>query len=319
MHIEEKQLKEFILDSGLVTKADVSSAVKEADQKGVSVGAVLVNQGKITEDDLRRMQAYILGIPFVDLKGEKLPFEVLSLIPEPIARNHNIVAFKKDSEALEVAMLDTEDLTAIDFVKKKVGLKILPRLTSNDSIKSALLQYQKSLKAEFGDLIKQDISNIKSIKEDDENPNASDLKKLADDVPVIRIVDTLLKHAIIQGASDIHIEPMETELLVRYRIDGLLHDAMILPKNVSSSITARIKVLSSLKLDEKRVPQDGRFKIELEGEKVSFRVSTLPTYYGEKTVMRVLRESVSGFTLESLGFHGEGLDKIHKALKSSTV
>jgi type IV pilus assembly protein PilB len=199
-----------------------------------------------------------------------------------------------------------------------VGLKILPRLTSNDSIKSALLQYQKSLKAEFGDLIKQDISNIKSIKEDDENPNASDLKKLADDVPVIRIVDTLLKHAIIQGASDIHIEPMETELLVRYRIDGLLHDAMILPKNVSSSITARIKVLSSLKLDEKRVPQDGRFKIELEGEKVSFRVSTLPTYYGEKTVMRVLRESVSGFTLESLGFHGEGLDKIHKALKSST-
>jgi type IV pilus assembly protein PilB len=242
MHIEEKQLKEFILDSGLVTKADVSSAVKEADQKGVSVGAVLVNQGKITEDDLRRMQAYILGIPFVDLKGEKLPFEVLSLIPEPIARNHNIVAFKKDSEALEVAMLDTEDLTAIDFVKKKVGLKILPRLTSNDSIKSALLQYQKSLKAEFGDLIKQDISNIKSIKEDDENPNASDLKKLADDVPVIRIVDTLLKHAIIQGASDIHIEPMETELLVRYRIDGLLHDAMILPKNVSSSITARIKL-----------------------------------------------------------------------------
>ena len=144
------------------------------------------------------------------------------------------------------------------------------------------------------------------------------LKKLADDVPVIRIVDTLLKHAIIQNASDIHIEPMENELLVRYRIDGLLHDAMVLPKNVTSSITARIKVLSSLKLDEKRLPQDGRFKIDMDGEKVSFRVSTLPTYYGEKTVMRLLRESVSGFTLESLGFHGEGLDRIHKSLKSST-
>lgn len=319
MHIEENQLKEFIEDSGLVSKADISSALKEAQEKKIGFGDILVSSGKITEDDLRRMQAYVLGIPFVDLKGEKIPFEILSLIPEPIARNHNIISFKKDGDSLEVAMLDTEDLKAIDFVKKKVGLKILPRLTSNDSIKSAILQYQKSLKAEFGDLIKQDISNIKNIPENDgKDINASDLKKLADDVPVVRIVDTLLKHAIIQGASDIHIEPMETELLVRYRIDGLLHDAMVLPKNVSSSITARIKVLSSLKLDEKRIPQDGRFKIEMEGEKVSFRVSTLPTYYGEKTVMRILRESVSGFTLEGLGFHGDGLDKIHKALKSST-
>jgi hypothetical protein len=107
------------------------------------------------------MQAYILGIPFVDLKSEKLPFEVLSLIPEPIARNHNIVAFKKTDTALEVAMLDTEDLTAIDFIKKKVGLKILPRLTDAESMKSAILQYQKSLKAEFGDLIAEDVSSLK--------------------------------------------------------------------------------------------------------------------------------------------------------------
>ncbi len=320
MHIEETQLKKIIEDFGLVSKADISSAVKESEKTGESIGKILIKNGKITEDDFRRMQAYMLGIPFVDLKGEKLPFEVLSLIPEPIARNHNIIAFKKNKDNLEVAMLDTEDLTAIDFVKKKVGLKILPRLTNNDSIKSALLQYQKSLKAEFGDLIKQDVANIKNIPDatGDESISVGDLKKLADDVPVVRIVDTLLKHAIIQNASDIHIEPMENELLVRYRIDGLLHDAMVLPKNVASSITARIKVLSSLKLDEKRLPQDGRFKIDMDGEKVSFRVSTLPTYYGEKTVMRLLRETVSGFTLEYLGFHGEGLDRIHKALKSST-
>ncbi len=320
MHIEETQLKNFIADSGLVSKADLLSAEKESEKSGESIGSILVKSGKISDDDFRRMQAYMLGIPFVDLKGEKLPFEVLSLIPEPIARNHNIIAFKKEKDSLEVAMLDTEDLTAIDFVKKKVGLKIMPRLTSSESIKSALLQYQKSLKAEFGDLIKQDVANIKNIPDAIEGDaiSAGDLKKLADDVPVVRIVDTLLKHAIIQNASDIHIEPMENELLVRYRIDGLLHDAMVLPKNVASSITARIKVLSSLKLDEKRLPQDGRFKIDMDGEKVSFRVSTLPTYYGEKTVMRLLRESVSGFTLESLGFHGEGLDRIHRALKSST-
>ena len=135
---------------------------------------------------------------------------------------------------------------------------------------------------------------------------------------MVRIVDTLLKHAIIQDASDIHIEPEEDKVLVRYRIDGILRDAMVLPKNTASGITARIKVLSSLRLDEKRVPQDGRFKIDAGGEKVSLRVSTLPVYYGEKTVMRLLRESVSGFTLESLGFHGHGLDGLHKALKATT-
>lgn len=320
MHIEEVQLKNFILDSGLVTRADITLVEKEHEKTGESIGKILVSKGKMTEDDLRRMQAYILGIPFVDLKGEKLPFEVLSLVPEPIARNHNIVAFKKTDSTLEVAMLDTEDLTAIDFVKKKVGLKILPRLTDGESMKSALLQYQKSLKAEFGDLIQKDAVALKSISDNsnDDDVSEQDLKKLADDIPVIRIVDTLLKHAILQNASDIHIEPQEAELLVRYRIDGILHDAMVLPKNVAPSITARIKVLSSLKLDEKRLPQDGRFKIDMNNEKVSFRVSTLPTYYGEKTVMRLLRENVSGFTLEGLCFHGEGLERIHSAVKSTT-
>lgn len=319
MHIEESQLKDFILDSGLVSRADLESAEKEAKSSSGNLGKILVNKGKLTEDDLRRMQAYILGIPFVDLKGEKLPFEVLSLIPEPIARNHNIVAFKKDADALEVAMLDTEDLTAIDFIKKKVGLKILPRLTDTDSIRSAILQYQKSLKAEFGDLIAEDVGQIKNIPDEKlDEMNAADLKKLADDVPMVRIVDTLLKHAILQNASDIHIEPQENQLLVRYRIDGILHDAMILPKNMGASVAARIKVLSSLKLDEKRLPQDGRFKIDSDGEKVSFRVSTLPTYYGEKIVMRLLRDNVSGFTLEGLAFHGSGLDRIHEALKSTT-
>jgi type IV pilus assembly protein PilB len=319
MHIEETQLKNFILDSGLVSRGDIEKAEEEAKETGVNLGKLLISKGKLTEDDLRRMQAYILGIPFVDLKNEKLPFEVLSLIPEPIARNHNIVAFKKTDTSLEVAMLDTEDLTAIDFIKKKVGLKILPRLTDAESMKSAILQYQKSLKAEFGDLIAEDVSSLKNIP--DENGaelGSEDLKKLADDIPMIRIVDTLLKHAILQNASDIHIEPQENQLLVRYRIDGLLHDAMILPKNMGASIAARIKVLSSLKLDEKRLPQDGRFKIDSDGEKVSFRVSTLPTYYGEKIVMRLLRENVSGFTLEHLGFHGEGLERIHKAVKATT-
>ncbi len=319
MHIEDSQLNKFIFDSNLISKADLDIAEEESEKKGVRLGDYLVSEGKITQDNLRRMQAYVLGIPFVDLKTRKIPFEILSLIPEPVARNHNIVAFKKDDNTLEVAMLDVDDLSAIDFVKKKVDLKIAPRLTDSESMKSAIIQYQKSLKAEFGDIIQKESDTLKTIAEETgEGASEEDLKKIAEDLPVIRIVDTLLKHAILQNASDIHIEPMEDQLLVRYRIDGMLHDAMVLPRNAEASITARIKVLSNLKLDEKRLPQDGRFKIDMNGEKVSFRVSLLPTYYGEKTVMRLLRESVSGFTLEYLGFHGEGLERIHHATTLAT-
>jgi type IV pilus assembly protein PilB len=315
MYIEESQLREFITDAGLVSQKDFDVALEISKTKNEGVSNVLVSEGKITEDDLRRMQAYLIGIPFVDLKDQKIGIEVLSLIPEPIARAHNIVAFKKDNDFLEVAMLDTDDLSSIDFIKKKTGLKILTRLTNLESIKSVLLQYQKSLKDDFGSLIQKESSSLVS---GTGGESENDLKKIAEDLPVIRIVDTLLKHAILQGASDIHIEPTENEVVVRYRIDGMLHDAMVLPKQAGLSITARIKVLSNLKLDEKRLPQDGRFKIDLDKEQVSFRVSILPIYYGEKTVMRILRENASGFSLEGLGFHGIGLERLHEATKLST-
>src|SRR3989344_3935303 len=317
MHIEENQLKEFILDSGLVSREQIEAAAKIALERGVSVGGILVNEGKLSEDDLRHIQAYVLGIPFVNLKGEHIDPAVLGLIPEPIARGSNIVAFKTKDDILEVAMLDTDDLAAIDFIKKKTRLKILPRLTDRESMKAALLQYQKTLKAEFGDLIQSDASALVASAGGTTPSSEAELKKLAEDLPVIRIVDTLLRHAIIQGASDVHIEPMEGQVLVRYRIDGILHDAMTLPKRAADSITARIKVLSNLKLDEKRLPQDGRFKVESEGDRVSLRVSILPTFFGEKTVMRLLREGGKGFTLEALGFHGENLERLHAATKQT--
>ncbi len=319
MHVSESELKDFIVDSGLVSRKDVDAAAEEGKKRGQPLGDILVSSGAITEDALRRIQAYVLGIPFVNLKGEKVPIDVLALIPEPIARTHNIIAFKKEGDSLEVAMLDVEDLQSIESVRKKTGLKILSRLTDTDSIKHALLQYQKSLKDEFGDIISTEAGKLKLIKAD-ADVSGEDLKKLAEDLPIVRIVDTLLRHAIVQDASDVHIEPMEAEVLVRYRIDGILHDAMTLPKAAAPGLVARIKVLSNLKLDEKRLPQDGRFKMETEVDKVSFRVSILPTFFGEKIVMRLLRETGTGegFTLESLGFHGENLERIHSAMKQTT-
>ncbi|MCR4333415.1 MAG: GspE/PulE family protein [Patescibacteria group bacterium] len=318
MHVSEGELKEFIIDSGLVAKKEIDAAAEEAKQKGQSLGDILVSRGALTEDALRRIQAYVLGIPFVNLKDHRIPTEALSLIPEPIARTHNIIAYKKGADSLEVAMLDVEDLASIDSVRKKTGLKILSRLTDTESIKSALLQYQKSLKDEFGDIISTEAGKIKVIADGNKDLSGDDLKKMAEDLPVVRIIDTLLRHAIVQGASDIHIEPMEQEVMVRYRIDGILHDAMTLPKAAAAGIVARIKVLSNLKLDEKRLPQDGRFKMETDADRVSFRVSILPTFFGEKTVMRLLRETGEGFTLEVLGLHGENMERIHHALKQTT-
>jgi len=320
MHVEDSQIKNFIIDAGLISKSEVEEAEKEVKLKKKPLSEILISKGKFSNDDLRRVQAYVLGIPFINLKGQVLNRDILNLIPEPVARKHNIIAFEKKDGSLEVAMLDTDDLQALNSIKKKVGLKILPRLTDSESMRESLIQYQKNLKDEFGDIIKNDSDEIKTITEKMPGDDVSegDLKKLAEELPVVRIVDTLLKHAIIQNASDIHIEPLEDQVLVRYRIDGILHDAMILPKHIGNPLVARIKVLSSLKLDEKRLPQDGRFKIDMNGEKVSFRVSTLPVYYGEKTVMRLLRESVSGFTLESLGFHGQGLELLHKTLQHTT-
>lgn len=321
MVIQEKQLKDFLLDSGLITEADYTEAVTEAlkSKNKLTPGHVLINSGKINENDFRRAEAYVLGIPFVSLKDQKIDPAVLALIPEPVARKNNAVAFRKVGDSLEVAMLDIKDLSSIEFIKKKVGLRILPRLTDSDSIKSALLQYQKSLRAEFGDIIQKDATALKNMIEGrGGNGVGEDLKRQAEDLPVVRILDTLLKHAILQNASDIHIEVLENELLVRYRIDGILHDAMVLPKTVAQSIIARIKVLANLKLDEKRLPQDGRFKMEVNDEGVSFRVSILPTYFGEKAVLRLLRENVSGFTLEAMGFHGEALETLHEAIKQTT-
>lgn len=315
MRVEEQQLKAFLLDTNLVSKKQLEEAEKTAQKTNKKLEDVLLSENLVKEEELIKLKAYILGIPFVNLEKETVSPEILKIIPEPIARKNNIIAFKKEGSSLQVAMLDPKDLQTIEFIKKKANLKILPRLTTSESIKNILKQYQKTLEAEFGEIIKKETGMVRQIKEEGEVPEGEDLKKAAEELPIIKIVDTLLKHAIIQSASDIHIEPLEKEVIVRYRIDGILHDTMTLPKQVSAGIVARIKVLSNLKLDEHRLPQDGRFKIETEDYRVAFRVSVLPVFDGEKVVMRLLPETSKGYTLESLGLRGEALEVVHKNLK----
>ncbi len=322
MMLDVKKLKSFLIDSKLVSAKNMELAEAEELETKRRLEDVLIRRGFVSEEMIAKAKAYVLGIPFVDLTNQKVESEVLKIIPEPIAKNSNIVAFRKTGADLEVAMLDPNDLQTIDFIKKKAELNILPRLTSRQSLEAVIRQYQRSLEDEFNNIIKSESSEVLKVVElaskDGKIKSDAELQRVAEELPVVKIVDTLIRHAVLEGASDVHIEPEEKDVVVRYRIDGILKDVMTLPKAVHDGIVARIKVLSSLKLDEHRLPQDGRFKIEGEGFKVSFRVSILPVYDGEKIVMRLLQEDSQGFTLEGLGYRGKALEILHRAIKRPT-
>jgi type IV pilus assembly protein PilB len=318
MHIPVEALRAYLTESGLVKKENFDGLLEEAKLKNREMGEVLVEHGEIKDTDMRKAFSHITGVPYLSLLEKKIPYEILGLIPEPVARHNNVIAVEQTDGALTVAMLDIDDLRSIDFIKKKTGLKIVTRITDTASIKHALKLYQRSLKADLGDLIDSEAQNIAPSETGEGISEEDAARALAEQIPAVKVVDALLKHAVTQSASDIHIEHHESMVIVRYRIDGILHDAMTLPKGTGTSIVARIKVLSNMRLDEKRLPQDGRFKIDTGGEKVAFRVSTLPTHYGEKIVMRLLREGGGGYTLEGLGFHGVSLERVHNALKKST-
>lgn len=252
-----------------------------------------VRRDDLPSDELSRLTAYLLGIPFVELKNRKLDFATLSLIPEAVSRNHNVIAFNKNGDSLEVALLDIEDLKAVAFLKKKLGLKILPRLTTGESVKWALLSYQHALKSEFGDLIEREAA------------------KLKDEGIAPGLADLLLKHALIQGASDIHVEPGEDHSLVRYRIGTLLHDAMILPARALSAVVRTLRHLAG-----GDASPEGRFRLETGSENVLIRFSVLPLHSGERLAIRLVRGSASGFTLEGLGLEAEAVEELHRHLFS---
>lgn len=317
MRVEDQQLKAFLEDTDLIEKEKLEKVFQEAKEKKQKFTDLLLKNNLIDQEQLSKLYAYILSIPFISLEKETIAPETLKIIPEPIAKRYNIVAFKQTGQNLEVAMLNPEDLQTIEFIKKKTNLKILPRLTSARSIKEALSQYQKSLELEIEELAP---AGIKIIREappvgDEITVKDEELKKIAQDLPIIQVVDTILKHAILESASDIHIEPLEKEVIIRYRVDGVLRDAMTLPKQIHTGIIARIKILANLKLDEHRLPQDGRFKIESPDWKLSCRVSVLPIFDGEKIAIRLLSEEAQGLTLEKLGLADRFLEVVHQNIQ----
>ncbi len=302
----DKQLEKILIASEILNPENFKKNKEEAVSKSKKLENYLLEKKIITPLVLYESAATYYKIPFIDLKNQTIRKDVLFTVPEPIATTHSIISFDATDKEIKLAVIDPEDIEIFEFIKKKTGLKPIIYLTTPDNISETLKQYHKSLKAEF-DYLSED----KNLKLDDNK----DLKKLAEDLPVVRIVDTLLEYSVIEGASDIHIEPEEKNVLVRYRIDGILRNVMVLPKSVQSGIAARIKILSNLKVDEHRMPQDGRFKIATSEYKVAFRVSIMPTFDGEKIVLRLLNEKAQVLSLEQLGLQPNALKTLKRNIE----
>lgn len=302
--LNSQQIKDILTFENLLSTKDFDKLSQEALSLGKRIDEYLAEKKIVSQSSLYEQAASYFKVPFIGLKDQTIRKDILLSIPEAIASTHSLIAFNSDNQTIHLAVLDPDDLEIFEFIKKKTGLEPKIYLTTPDDLNFGLKQYHKSLKAEFDYL---DNTN--------KEQNNEDLKKLATDLPVVRVVDTLLEYAIFEDASDIHIEPEEKEVNVRYRVDGILRNVMTLPKTVQEGISARIKILANLKVDEHRLPQDGRFKINNKDYKVSFRVSIIPTFDGEKIVMRLLREKAQVLTLEQLGFQSSSLETIKRNIQ----
>lgn len=293
----DEQLLQYLQAQKLLSPEQLKVVNEQVAAGKNTLEEAIVLGGFLKEEDLTQARAAALGMSYIDLRTVTIPREILNIIPESTAREHLIIAYEQAPQELKLAMANPADRQIVEFIHKKVDMPISVSLASRQSIQAALAQYQQTLDIELQDIL----ATIKVRGE-------ADLNKAAEDLPIVRIMDLILKHAILQGASDIHIEPTETSVVVRYRLDGLLHDMLNLPHEVLAGLIARVKVLSRLKIDEHRLPQDGRFKISNESYQVAFRVSILPVFDGEKVVMRLLDESGQGLGLESIGMRTAALE-----------
>jgi len=275
-----------------ITPSQIRDAENKAAKTNKTLEEVLYSEGLAEEGDLYQKIADYLNVPFINLKGREIKKDVLALIPGPVAGTHQVVAFDKTPSEIKLAMTDPTDIQTIEFLRRKTGLEPKVYITPPSDLKEALRRYHSELEGE----------QLRIIQESADQTGGTDLKKAAETISVINVVSSILENGVFEGASDIHIEPTEKEITVRYRIDGILKSIMTLPKSLQSGVIARIKILAVVKLDEHMIPQDGRFKIQIQDEKVAFRVSFLPVYDGEKIVMRILHEGTKPLTLDGLGF-----------------
>ena len=308
MQISDELVEKFLQQSSQITLDELATLRQQAVDGKQPLQELAIKSNLISEKDLTKLYAKEIDVPYIDLNAKEIPPETLQQIPERLATQYKVVIFGSDPDGNKLlAMEDPDDIEAVNLLQKQLGSEVKIHLTTSTNIQNALDQYRGNISSELTKVIGKDSTES----EDDEQVSA---EELTEDSPTAQTVNLIIEYAVKAGASDIHIEPREDYVSIRYRVDGVLREANKLPKKVLAALVSRIKILSSLKIDERRAPQDGRFKIQVGGKLFALRVSTLPVMDGEKVVMRILDESTKALGLEELGYWNGALDSISRAI-----
>lgn len=314
LKIKPEDLKKLLLENNFVNAKKVEEAEKAALDQHSSLQDILIGRKLITDKDLVKIYGEYYRIPFIDLSEVEIPKQALDTLPEKVARRYQAVVFEASDKLVKLAMADPLDIQAVQFIEKEVGYQTELYIASQGDILTALDYYKEGLSSEISKVIKESEDEISIDSGMEQKISAQNVQEIVQEAPIARALNIVLEYAVKSRASDIHIEPRESLIQIRFRVDGVLEDTMTLPKQFLSALTTRIKILANLRIDEHRVPQDGRIKIKVGVKVISIRVSTLPIVDGEKVVMRLLDESTKAPTLEELGFSGIALENIKKAL-----
>jgi len=314
------KLGKFLLEENLVTQEQLDKALKDQEVHGGRLGTNLMKLGYITEKQLISILSKQYNVPGVDLSTMDIEDGVLKLIPSNIATKYELIPLSKIGKTLTVAMVNPDDIFALEDIKFSTGFEVQPVVTTEISIRNALEKFY-----EGQDLLQSVEKEMEAVEEEVEVVEAGDKEADEDEMsdiaaeigsgPIVKLVNTIITKGVEAGASDIHVEPYDKELRVRFRIDGILREVMKPPKKMHKAVVSRIKIMAKMKIAEKRLPQDGRIKVRIKRKPIDFRVASMPTIYGEKMALRILDRSAISFNLEDLGFEKEQLEKFLQAIR----
>lgn len=309
---EHKKLIDVLLSDGLITKEQYDDIKVKSVSQDISDANILESMGIVPEKKLAEEKAKLLGVPFVSLDTASFSPQAISLMPKAVVERFSLIPFMYDekTKTLSIAMSNPADLEALQFVTQKTGLTIKAFAAAKDEVSKAIDdQYRQEIVGEVGEALAETEKYKKTRTVD-----SKQIGQIIKEAPIAKIVSTILEYAVNSRSSDVHIEPQEDRVRVRYRIDGILYDKLSLPINVEDAVVSRIKILSEMKIDEHRIPQDGRFNFKVSGQEVDLRISVIPTAFGEKIVMRLLRKTGGVPTLDELGLNGSTLRNLETAM-----
>ncbi|MEE9183690.1 MAG: ATPase, T2SS/T4P/T4SS family [Acidimicrobiia bacterium] len=305
MTTEARHLGTMLVQEGLLDRADLDRATEIQGETGMPLGRILVEEKFVKETDLVKTLARHIGLEFVSLDEVTIDPSASALIPEPLARRYNAIPIAFEDGSLVVAMADPANVLAIDDIRAITGLDVLPRVATKTEVEDAI-----SRMARFDD----SVSDLGDLLDDEaEVEDLGALEASVDEAPVVKLVNTIITRAINERASDIHIEPGERDLRIRFRIDGVLHESMSTPRAIANAMVSRLKIMADINIAERRIPQDGRMSLKVAGKQVDLRVATLPSVYGEKVVLRILDRSSVMLELTDLGFGARNLERFQEA------